>query len=131
MTTPFWCLIIVLFIPYVLAGLGGYHRIKAFGKVDNNHPRQQATLLEGAGARVMAAQANAWEAAAVFTAAVMTAQFAGVGAGGAAATTAIVFVVVRILHAIFYVTDKASLRSLAFIIGLGCCIRLFYLAASA
>jgi uncharacterized MAPEG superfamily protein len=131
MTAPFVCLLIVIFLPYVFSTLSGYFKFQQFGTLDNKYPRVQGAQLEGIGARAWAAQANAWEAAAVFTAAVMTAQFAGVGAGGAAATTAIVFVVVRILHAIFYVTDKASLRSLAFIIGLGCCIRLFYLAASA
>ena len=70
MTTPLIALVIVALLPYVLAGMGGPFRIKQFGKIDNNHPRQQYSQLTGMGGRVWAAQQNAWEALAIFTAAV-------------------------------------------------------------
>ena len=50
---------IVALLPYVLAGVGGYFRRTNLGTVDNDNPRGQAALLEGAGARAYAAQANA------------------------------------------------------------------------
>ena len=50
-----------------LAGVGGYFRQANLGAVDNENPRTQAALLEGAGARAYAAQANAWEAVALFS----------------------------------------------------------------
>ena len=62
MTTPFWCLLIVIAIPYLLAGLGGYLRYRQFGAIDNKYPRSQMAQAEGAAARAIAAQGNAWEA---------------------------------------------------------------------
>lgn len=128
MTTPFWCLFVTMLIPIVLAFLGGYFRGQQFGSADNNQPRTQAALLEGAGARTYAAQANAWEAFAMFTAAVFVSHLAGVSATEAAPWT-IGFVVARVLHAIFYVQDLASLRSASFLAGLVCVIALFVQAA--
>ena len=130
MTTPFWCLLVVVFIPYVLAGVGGYFRGKEFGDADNKDPRAQAAKLEGTGRRAYAAQANAWEATAVFTAAVVTAHLAGVSPESAAAWT-IAFVAARVLHAIFYIMDQDKLRSGSFMVGLVCVIALFVKAAGA
>ena len=130
MTTPFWCLLVVVFIPYVLAGTGGYLRGKAFGAADNKNPRAQAAKLEGTGARAYAAQANAWEATTVFTAAVVTAHFAGVSEASAAPWT-IAFVVARVLHPIFYLMDQDKLRSISFMAGTVCVIALFVKAANA
>ncbi|MHA7839306.1 MAG: MAPEG family protein, partial [bacterium] len=110
MTTPFWCLFVVVLLPYVLAGVGGYFRGKEFGDADNKNPRAQAARLEGTGARTYAAQANAWEATAVFTAAVFTAHLAGVPEASAAPWT-IAFVVARVLHPTFYILDQDKLRS--------------------
>jgi uncharacterized MAPEG superfamily protein len=47
----------------------------------------------------------------------------------ASSIAALVFVAARVLHAVFYILDQDKLRGLAFIVGLGCCIRLFLLAA--
>ncbi len=130
MTTPFVCLVIVAALPYVLAGVGAFFRYRQLGTIDNNHPRLQAQQLEGTAARAYAAQQNAWEALALFGIAVLMAHLAGAD-GAASSTAAIVFVAVRLLHAVFYVANLAPLRSLAFVVGLGCCVRLFWLAYSA
>ena len=53
MTIPFWCLFVLIFFPYTLSSLGGYIRIKTFGKYDNKQPRSQAASLDGMGARFM------------------------------------------------------------------------------
>jgi uncharacterized MAPEG superfamily protein len=90
----------------------------------------QAAALTGTGARVNAAQLNAWEALAVFSASVFVAHLAGADPGGSA-TASVVFVAARILHAVFYVTDLAPLRSLSFAVAFGACLRLFWLAAAA
>lgn len=73
MTTPMWCLLVIAFMPYVLALLGIYYRIEQFGDWDNANPRAQYARLEGAGWRVWAAQQNAWEALGLFTATVAVA----------------------------------------------------------
>jgi uncharacterized MAPEG superfamily protein len=130
MTTPFWCVLFAVFVPYVLAGASGYFRTKQFGSLDNNNPRAQAAQLTGPGARAWAAQQNAWEALAVFTAAVVVAHLAGADPGRSA-TAALVFVGARILHPIFYIADLATARSGIFFVGFGACMWLFWLAASA
>ena len=128
MTIPFWCILAVLLMPIVLSFAGGYYRGKAFGSADNKNPRAQVAKLEGAGARTYAAQANAWEAALMFTAAVLTSHLAGLSAE-AATPWALAFVGFRVLHAIFYITNIDIARSGAFLGGLACVIALFVKAA--
>lgn len=128
MTTAFWCLFIVILLPFPLAFTGAYLRGKAFGSVDNKNPRTQIAALEGIGARAYAAQENAWEASVLFSAAVVISHLAGVNAA-AAAPWAIAFVVFRVLHAIFYLSDIDLARSGVFIGGMACIVALFVLAA--
>jgi len=130
MTTPFWCLLIAVFIPFVLAGVGGYFKSQQFDSLDNNNPRVQSAKLEGAGARAVAAQQNAWEALAMFTPSIAVAHMAGADPGSSA-TAAMLFVVARVLHGGFYIADLAPLRSLSFLVASGSCIWLFTLAARA
>lgn len=130
MTTPLWCLVIVALLPYPLSFLGGYFRMRQLGALDNKHPRQQAAKLEGVGARAYAAHANAWEALALFTAAVAVLHFANLEAArsATAANLALGFLATRILHAAFYIANVDALRSLVFVAGLGCVIGLFWIA---
>ncbi len=130
MTVPLWSLVVVLFIPQGIAVLGDVYRWRMLGAIDNDDPRGQAERLDGAGARVYAAQANAWEALAMFTVAVFLAHLTGADAG-ASATAAVLFVVARLLHPVFYITGLSTLRSLSFLVGAGCCIWLIVLAANA
>lgn len=130
MTTPFWCLLIAILLPYVLSTTGGYFRVRQFGSLDNKNPRAQQAALEGAGARVQAAQQNAWEALPVFTAAVLVAHLAGADPHRSA-VAAVIFVIARVLHPIFYVTNVDALRSLSFLVGIASCVWLFVLAAQA
>jgi uncharacterized MAPEG superfamily protein len=130
MTIPFWCLVVVIVLPILLAFVGGYFRGKAFGQADNKHPRLQAAKLEGPGARAYAAQANAWEAATMFTATVLIAHLAGVPAAAAAPWT-LAYVGFRVLHPIFYIANLDKARSLSFIAGQVCIIALIVKAAYA
>jgi len=129
MTTPLWCLVIVMFIPVPLAMVGGYFRGKAFGNADNKNPRAQAAKLEGPGARAYAAQQNAWEATAVFTVTILVTHLSGVSAE-AAAPWAMAFVGLRILHPIFYLADIDKARSLAYLGGIVCVVVLLVKAGS-
>ncbi|MCH2354325.1 MAG: MAPEG family protein [Pseudomonadales bacterium] len=128
MTLSLWCLVIVAVLPYVLAGVGGYFRRTNLGTVDNDNPRGQAALLEGAGARAYAAQANAWEALALFLVGLALVHFTGTA--DQAGTASIVFVIARILHAIFYISGAATLRSVSFFGAVGAWIWLIVIAAS-
>jgi uncharacterized MAPEG superfamily protein len=129
MTTPFWCVLVAILLPYVLTGVAAYFKQQQFGTIDNRQPRDQAAALEGAGARAYAAQQNAWEALQVFGLSVVVAHLAGADPG-ASATASIVFIVARVLHGVSYVADLASLRSLSFLVATGCCLWLFWLAAA-
>ena len=128
MTLSLWCLVIVAVLPYVLAGVGGYFRRTNLGTVDNDNPRGQAALLEGAGARAYAAQANAWEALALFLVGLALVHFTGTA--DQAGTASMVFVIARILHAVFYIRGAATLRALSFFGALGAWIWLIVIAAS-
>lgn len=130
MTTPFWCLLVVAFLPYLLAAAGLYFRIHQFGHWDNDNPRGQYAKLEGAGWRVWASQQNAWEALGLFTATVAVAHLAGADAEKSG-TAAIIFLITRLLHPFLYVANLATLRSIDVIVGMGACIYLFALAAGA
>jgi uncharacterized MAPEG superfamily protein len=130
MTVPFTCLLIVVLLPYGLSTLAGYLKVKQFGKLDNKYPRTQAEGLEGLGARAWAAQANAWEAVPVFTAAVLVAHVSGADPGKSA-TAAMAFVALRVLHAVFYLTNLDVLRSVVFLGGTAAAIWLFVLAGQA
>jgi uncharacterized MAPEG superfamily protein len=129
MTTPFWCVLVAILLPYVLTGVAAYFKQQQFGTIDNRQPRDQAAALEGAGARAYAAQQNAWEALQVFGLSVVVAHLAGADPG-ASATASIVFIVARVLHGVCYVAGLASLRSLSFLVATGCCLWLFWLAAA-
>ena len=130
MTTPLWCLLIVALLPFPLAFLGGYFKTRQFGRADNKNPREQASRLEGAGARAVAAQANAWEALGVFTAAQVVLHFANPEAarGSTAANLSLVFLAARIAHPIFYLANIDIARSLVWLLGMACVVWLFVLA---
>ena len=130
MTTPFWCLLIAAFLPFALAGIGARLRIRQLGSLDVRHPRVQALELRDAAARAYAAQQNAWEALALFTIAVFMTHLTG-QTGGSAPAASVTFVVVRVIHAACYILDQPTLRTLSFVVGLGCCVWLYGLAITA
>ena len=130
MTISFWCLFITVLIPYVLAGIGVAQRQAQFGSVDNKDWRKnQLPELTGLGSRVYAAQANTWEAVALFTAAVTVAHLAGADPESST-LAAILFLAARVLHTVLYLADLDKLRSLVFVVGFGSCMWLFGLAIS-
>lgn len=130
MTIPFWCLIVVALLPQGLAAIADYFRKKQFGSIDNRYPRIQGAALTGAGARTRAAESNAWEALPVFAAAVLIAHLSGANPR-LSAVAALLFVASRLLHGAFYIADLPTARSAIFLVGLGCCVWLFILAALA
>jgi uncharacterized MAPEG superfamily protein len=125
MTTPLWCLMIAVLIPYVLAPIGAYLKKQELGSVDLNEPRTQSAQVTGAGARAVAAQDNMWEGVAVFSAAVLVNHVKGDADPTLSATLAQVFIAARIVHPIAYIANIAPLRSVAFLVGFVCCIWLF------
>jgi uncharacterized MAPEG superfamily protein len=130
MTTVIGSLLILCILPLSCAWIAGYHRQKQLGSVDNKEPRTQSMKLTGAGARAVAAQANSWEALAVFSAAVLAVFISGIDMQRIA-TLAMVFVALRVAYIAVYLANQDKLRSLIFLVGFGICMYLFYLAMSA
>ena len=128
LSTAYWCVLVAALMPYVWTVTA---KVSGGERYDNRDPR--AWLARQTNPRVVrgnAAQMNAFEAFPAFAAAVLLAQLAGVD-HGRIALLAVAFVVARFLHGIFYLSDLALLRTLAWFCGLACVITLLAQAAMA
>jgi len=123
-------LFILALFPIVLSSIGGYFRVKQFGYLDNQHPRAQQAKMEGPGARAIAAQHNTWEALAFYSMVILVAFASGVDLYSLT-VPALIFLGARLLHAIFYLANLATLRTIAFSVGFFDCIYIFAVAATA
>ena len=130
MTTPFLCLAIACLLPYVWAPFQIPYRKAQFGTVDNKLPRVQQAQLHGRGARAVGAHQNAFEALATFAPAVLVAHAAGADALWSARLS-VLFLICRVLHGIFYLSDLDLARSSVFSVGILCVVGLFVLAGIA
>lgn len=121
MNLPIASLLAAIALPYVWGGVAVPLRAKQLGKHDNNHPREQQAKATGAASRAQAASANAFEALAVYAPAVVIQQVAAPTAA-LASTLALVWVVARFLHGVCYLANLAPVRSLMWLLGLGCAV---------
>ncbi|MBS0226075.1 MAG: MAPEG family protein [Proteobacteria bacterium] len=124
MTLPYICILIAALLPYIWVVVA-----KTSGdKYDNRDPRAWLARQDNARSRrANAAQLNGFEAFPAFAAAVLMAQFAGVG-HDTITGLAIGFVVFRVLHGVFYVGNRHQLRSLSWFLGLFCVLGLMGMA---
>lgn len=125
MTLAYWCVLIAGLLPYAWAGAA-----KAGGRagMDNRKPRDYMEGLQGWRQRANWAQLNAFEGLPLFAAAVIIAHLAG-GPQARIDLIAALFVTLRVLHGLFYIVDRSTLRSAVWIAGLGCVVSLFVIAA--
>jgi uncharacterized MAPEG superfamily protein len=125
MSIAYWCIVIAAALPYLWVSLA-----KASGdRYNNRDPRGwQAKQENPRSKRAYAAQMNGYEAFPPFAASVLMAQFAQVE-GQRVLWLAMAFVAFRILHGIFYITDKPTLRSLVWLLGLASVLTLMMSAA--
>ena len=123
MTIPHLCLLIVALLPFPWTLLA-----KVNARYDNHTPRAYLAGLAGWRARAHAAHQNAWEALAMFTAAIVVAGQAG-SSNPWINWLAMTFVVMRVLHGVLYVANLASLRSLVWFVGVACVVSMFFVSA--
>jgi uncharacterized MAPEG superfamily protein len=125
MSIAYWCILIAAALPYVWVSFA-----KGSGeRYNNSDPRGwQAKQDNPRGKRAYAAQLNAYEAFPPFAASVLMAQFAQVD-GQRIVWLAMAFIAFRILHGIFYIADKHSLRSMVWFAGFACVVGLMISAA--
>jgi len=124
MTTAFWCVLIAALLPYaatLAAKIGG-------DKFDNSNPRDWLGQQAGHRRRANAAQLNSFEAFPLFAAAVIVAHLTG-APQSRVDVLAIIFVAARLCYIGFYIADIATLRSLAWFVGIGSAIAIFIAGA--
>ena len=116
-------ILIMCILPYVLAGLA---KFGGKGGFNNNTPRLELAKLKGWRQRANFAQSNQFEALPLFIAGVVFANFHN--APDLVLNTVLsLIVIVRFIYCLLYMTDKASLRSLAWFIGVILMISLFFI----
>ena len=130
MTIPMRSLLAGIFLPYIWAFGSLPFRLKQFGEVDFRHPRRQAEKLVDACSSVVGAQFNAWEALTIFGVANLIAFMSGLGAIGYWSMAAMVWVVARFFHGVFYIVNIPVLRIICFYTGLGMSLLIVFMAAT-
>jgi len=127
MTIAYWCLLAAALLPYLWTAVA-----KAHGqRYDNRDPRGWQARQDAPRSKAAhAAHLNAFEAFPAFAAGVLGAQMAGVDTAWID-LLAIAFIVLRVLHGVFYIAAKPALRSAAWAGGFLCVVALLVLAALA
>lgn len=126
MTIAYWCVLAAILLPYIWTGVAKFS--SGFSPRDNHNPRDYLDKLQGSAKRAHWAQLNTFESTPGFMAAVIIAhQLAA--AQGRIDAIAVTYIVLRLLYGIFYIIDKALLRSLVWAGGVACIVALFVLAA--
>lgn len=120
MNKAYLCVLVAGLLPYVCAMVAKW----GLKKFDNHNPREWLAQQTGFRARANAAQANSFESFPLFAAGVIIATLAQVDAARID-LYAFVFVAARVGFIVCYVTDKASLRSLCWLVGLLSVVGLF------
>ena len=120
MTIAFYCVVVGLFIPVILAGIS-----KKNSGYNNDSPRDHIAHLNGKAKNAYNAEQNHYETFPMFAIAVVVAHWLNHDQS-IIDLLAIIFIIARVLHATFYITNNGSLRSVSFMIGLACTIGLFF-----
>ena len=125
MTIAFWCVLLAGLMPFVAVGIAKYDR-----SYNNRTPRDWLAKQEGIRKRAYAAHLNCFESFPLFASGVIIAHLAA-APSAIINTLAAAFIAVRIVYVWCYLTDRASLRSLVWLAGLGLSVALFIVPAAA
>jgi uncharacterized MAPEG superfamily protein len=119
MTIALWCVLVAGVLPVLAVGIAKWGT-----PLDNNHPRDWASGLSGYRRRAYAAHHNAYEAFPFFAAAVLAAAVMQAPQGPVNAL-AFVFIAARLAYLAAYITDRATLRSVLWVIGWAATLAIF------
>lgn len=120
----YWMVLAAAFLPYAATAYAKR------GSADNHTPRLYAETLTGARRRADWAQRNHFEAFPTFAAGVIIASIAG-APHMTIDWLAGIFVALRVIYTFAYITDRATLRSILFMLGSVCVLGLFVAAGFA
>lgn len=124
MTIAYWCVLVAALLPLLFTGIAKF----SGPGFNNKRPREFQAKLEGFRARAHWAHLNTLEAFPPFAAAVIVAHQLHV-AQSRIDLLALVFIAARLAYGALYIANLATLRSLVWVVGLGCVIGLFVSAA--
>ena len=128
-TIAYWCVLIAALLPIVCAGLaksGQMGKPRKQGGYDNADPRAWLARQTDWRARANAAQANSFEALPFFIGAVIIAHQLGAHQGRLD-ILAFVFVVLRVLYIMMYVSGMPKVRSLVWMLALAVNIGILFI----
>lgn len=126
MPIAYWCLLIAGIMPVATVAIAKW----GARDFDNNQPRRWLEKQNGFRQRADAAHRNHFEAFPFFAAGILVAQQLAT-TQSTIDTLAIAYVSLRLIYTVLYLTDKATLRSISWIISYVIVIALFCFAASA
>ena len=128
MTIAEVCILVSGLLPVACAGIAkskGFGKPRREGGFDNNNPRQWLAGLTGWQARANAAQQNSFEALPLFIAGVLIAERLQ-APQARIDDVAMLFLAARIGYIGAYLADRAPLRSLLWVVGVGASIALYF-----
>ena len=128
LTIAYWCVLVAALLPIVCAGMakwGAMGRSARDGGYDNNNPRVWLAQQTAWRARANAAQANSFEALPFFIGAVLIAHQLGANQSWVD-VLAVVYIALRLIYILLYVTGRANLRSLVWTLALAVNISLLF-----
>ncbi len=115
--------LIASLMPVICAGIAKWGR----KDYDNHHPRAWYASLDGFAARANAAQQNCFEAFPFFAVGVLLAALSGVE-GDTLEAVSWLFIAARVVYVACYLNDKASWRSISWLVGFASVVYLYALA---
>jgi uncharacterized MAPEG superfamily protein len=129
MTIALWCVLAAIVLPY---GCFGIARNRGRGPDDrrlrdNHNPRDFPNRIHGVAKRAWDAHLNSFESLPGFAAATIIAQMVHAPQNRVDAL-AVIWVLARVVYVVFYLADRAALRSTAQFTSLGCVAGLFVVA---
>lgn len=123
MPLAYWCVLIAALLPYVL---GKYAKLGV--ESDNRYPREDYDNLPPKNRRAYAAHQNALETFPFFAVAVVIALTMGAPVY-TVNLLAVLYILLRIAHALLYIFNQPTARSLVFAAGMAVGVAIFVLPA--
>ena len=111
----------------VILTIGSIFPAKLDGRrhYDNANPRDPGFYTPGLRARALGAHMNGFEAFPFFATAVILAEMRSVPQG-TLNTLAVCFILLRMIYVLLYLTNRPSLRSVVWSVGMACNLAIFF-----
>lgn len=126
MPIAYWCLLIAGIMPVATVAIAKW----GARDFDNHQPRRWLEKQSGLRQRADAAHRNHFEAFPFFAVGILVAEQLAASQGTIDAL-AVAYIVIRIIYTALYLSDKATLRSVSWLVSYVVVIALFCIAANA